>query len=44
MASHEIFETNRRPELKSKDGNKDDLKPYLIIDIVNVTCGHDRKK
>ena len=23
---------------------KDDPKPYLILDIVNVTCGHEGKK
>ena len=27
---------------KHKDGDKDHPKAYLIIDIVNVSCGHER--
>ena len=32
-----------RKFLAVKDG-KDDPKPYLITDIVNVTCEHERKQ
>ena len=30
--------------VEHKDGDKDHPKAYLIIDILNVSCGHERYK